>query len=84
VIFERVKKILSEHFSVEEDFINAETDLVHDLGADSLDFADFVSSVSSEFDVDLELEGLENMRTVSDIVKHIEDLQDKKENKVND
>ena len=40
MVFETVKNILAEQFDVEEDSITMETDILDDLGADSLDVMD--------------------------------------------
>ena len=50
-----------------------EASIVDDLGADSLDLVDLVMSLEEEFDVEIPDEQVENIKTVSDIVKYIED-----------
>ena len=73
MVFEKVKAILSEQFDVEEDSITAETTLADDLGADSLDVVDLVMSLEDEFDIEIPDEEIENIKTVGDVVKYIED-----------
>ncbi len=43
-----------------------------DLGADSLDIVDLVMSLEEEFDTEIPDEEIENIKTVGDIVKYIE------------
>ena len=50
-----------------------EASIVDDLGADSLDLVDLVMSLEEEFDVEIPDEQVENIKTVGDIVKYIED-----------
>ena len=63
MVFEKVKAILSEQFDVEEDTITADTNIADDLGADSLDVVDLLMSD----------EEVENIKTVGELVKYIED-----------
>lgn len=73
MVFEKVKAILSEQFDVEEDSITAETTLADDLGADSLDVVDLLMSIEDEFEVEIPDEEVENIKTVGELVKYIED-----------
>ena len=47
--------------------------LLEDLGADSIDLADLVMTFEDEFDMEISDEDLENIKTVADIVKFIEE-----------
>ena len=49
MVLEKVKKILSDQFDVEEDSINPDTTIQGDLGADSLDVVDLLMSLEAEF-----------------------------------
>ena len=73
MIFEKVRKILSEQLGVDEDSIQEDSLLAEDLGADSLDAIDIVMSVEDEFGLEVPDEVVESMSTVSEIVKFIED-----------
>ena len=72
MVLEKVKKILSEQFGVEEDTITPETSLIDDLDADSLDVVDLLMSIDDEFEVEVPDEEVENIKTVDDLVKYIE------------
>ena len=72
MVFEKVKKILSEQFGVEEDTITLETSLIDDLDADSLDVVDLLMSIDDDFEVEVPDEEVENIKTVDDLVKYIE------------
>ena len=72
MVFEKVKVILCEQLDVEEDKVTAESSIVDDLGADSLDVVDLVMSLEEEFDVEIPDEDVENLKSVGDIVKYIE------------
>ena len=73
MIFEKVRAILCEQLDVDEDSVLMESDIGDDLGADSLDVVDLIMSVEDEFSVEVPDEALENIRTVEDMVKYIED-----------
>ena len=73
MIFEKVKAILVDQLDADEDLIKMDTLISDDLGADSLDIADIVMSLEEEFEVDVPDDALQNMKTVGDIVKYIED-----------
>ena len=45
---EKVQTILAEQFEVAADSISADTNIVDDLGADSLDVAELIMSVEDE------------------------------------
>ena len=73
MVLEKVKAILSEQFDVEEDSITPDTNLSEDLEADSLDVVDLLMSIEDEFEIEVPDEEIENIKTVGDIVKYIED-----------
>lgn len=72
MVLEKIKAILSEQFDVEEDSITQETNLAEDLDADSLDVVDLLMSIEDEFEIEIPDEEIENIRTVDQIVKYIE------------
>lgn len=73
MVFEKVKAILSEQFDVEEDTITPETSIADDLGADSLDVVDLLMSIEDEFEFEVPDEEIDNIKTVGELVKYIED-----------
>jgi acyl carrier protein len=73
MVFEKVRDILCEQFDVEADTITAETAIIDDLGADSLDLVDLVMSFEDNFNVEIPEDEIENVKTVGDIVKLIEE-----------
>ena len=73
MIFDKVKEILMDQLDVEEEKVTMEASIVDDLGADSLDLVDMVMSLEEEFDVEIHDDQVENIKTVGDIVKYIED-----------
>ena len=73
MVFEKVKAILSEQFDVEEDSITSDTSIADDLGADSLDVVDLLMSIEDEFEFEVPDDEIDNIKTVGELVKYIED-----------
>ena len=72
MVFDKIKDIIVEQLDVEEDAVTMEASITDDLGADSLDVVDLVMSIEESFDVEIPDEEDENIKTVGDIVKYIE------------
>lgn len=73
MVFDKVKAILVDQLDAEEDLVKMESIITDDLGADSLDLADIVMSIEEEFDIEVPDEQLQNIKSVGDIVKYIEE-----------
>ena len=72
-IFEQVKKILCDQLDLDEEQVTEDSEVIDDLGSDSLDIVDLVMTLEEEFDTEIPDEDIENLRTVGDIVKYIEE-----------
>lgn len=72
MVFDKIKDIIVEQLDIEEDAVTMEASITDDLGADSLDVVDLVMSIEESFDVEIPDEEVENIKTVGDIVKYIE------------
>ncbi len=74
----KLLEIIAEFTTYEPEDIKETMDFVDDLGIDSLDLAQIILSAESEFDVDLEDDMMENVKTVGDALEmlreRIEDL----------
>ena len=75
MVFDKVKELISEQLDVKADDIPEASNIQDDLGADSLDVVDLVMALEDEFDVEIPEDQVENIKTVGDIVKFIEDKQ---------
>ncbi len=73
MVFEKVKSIIVDQLDVDEDKVTPNASITDDLGADSLDVVDLVMSFEEEFDIEIPDEQVENIKTVGDIVKYIEE-----------
>ena len=75
MILEKVKDILAGQFEVLADTINEETNIVDDLGADSLDVVELIMSVEDVFGLAISDEEAAELTTVGKIVEYIESRQ---------
>lgn len=73
MVFEKVRGIICDQLELEEDAVTLESNLLEDLGADSLDLVDLVMSLEDEFGLEVPDEEFDNIKTVSDVVKFIEE-----------
>jgi len=72
MVFEKVRAILAEQLDIDEDRITEDTDIVEELGADSLDVVELMMSLEQEFDLLISDEKVSEFRTVGDVVDYIE------------
>ena len=69
--YEKIKEIIAESLSVDEDEITMETTFIDDLGADSLDVFEIIMAIEEEFDIEIDNEVAEKIVTVGDAVEQI-------------
>ena len=72
MVFEKVREILCDQLDVDPEEVTLDTNIIDDLGADSLDLVDFVMSLEDEFDQEIPDEDIEGIKTIGDIVSYIE------------
>ena len=72
MVFEKVREILCDQLDIDPEEVTLDTNIIDDLGADSLDLVDFVMSLEDEFDQEIPDEDIESIRTIGDIVYYIE------------
>ncbi|MDP4177415.1 MAG: acyl carrier protein [Bacillota bacterium] len=71
MIFDKIKKIIAEQLSVDEDEITLESSFMEDLGADSLDLVELIMALEEEFDTEIPDEDAEKISTVGNAVDYI-------------
>ena len=72
-MFEKVKQMIAEQLSADENSITEETSFKDDLGADSLDLFQLVMAMEDEFKGEIPSEDLEKLNTVGDVMKYLTD-----------
>ncbi|MEE1245008.1 MAG: acyl carrier protein [Acutalibacteraceae bacterium] len=73
MIFDKIKEILAEQLDADTEEMTMDTDIARDLGADSLDVVELLMSIEDEFQVEIPDEEIENIKTIGELVKYIED-----------
>ena len=73
-IFEKVQSIVCETLVVDGDEVKEDSNLVNDLGADSLDTVELIMNVEKEFDIAVTDAKAEAVETVGDIVNLVEEM----------
>ncbi len=71
-MLDKLREIVAEQLSVDEDEINMETSFRDDLGADSLDLYELAEMLKDEYDVEIPEEEVGNLLTVGDVIRFLE------------
>lgn len=76
MVFEKVKKIITEQLGIDEKDVKLDSAFIEDLGADSLDIVELIMAMESEFDMEIEDDSVEDISTVEDVVNYIKENAD--------
>ena len=71
--FDKIKKIIAEQLSADEEKVKMETHLMKDLEADSLDAVEIIMRIEEEFEIEISDEDAEKMQYVKDLVKYVDE-----------
>ncbi len=74
MVFDKVKEILADKLDVDEDIITMDTNVIDDLGADSLDVVELMMCLEEELHIVITDESIHGLQTVGDIVNFIDTL----------
>ena len=72
-MLERIAGIIREQLNLDNVEITEETSFKDDLDADSLDLFELVMAFEEEYGVSIPSEELENMATVGDVIRYIQE-----------
>ncbi len=72
-VFQQVEALLQEHAQLQAP-IKDDTDLINDLGFDSLKLMEMLEEVEDIFDITYPLNDLSNLQTVKDFVVQIQQI----------
>ena len=75
MIFENVRNALAQQFEIDPESITPETNLIDDLGADSLDVVELIMSLEDMYGISIHDEDAAQLYTVGRIVEYLEKLQ---------
>ncbi|MBO5556644.1 MAG: acyl carrier protein [Oscillospiraceae bacterium] len=75
MIFNNVQEALASQFEMDPESITMDTNLIDDLGADSLDVVELIMSLEDTFGITISDEDAAQLYTVRRIVEYLEKLQ---------
>ena len=68
-----IRKIIAERLNISEDSINESSDIVEDLGANSLSVVEIIMDIGNEYDIQIPDEDAELLHTVGEVEAYISD-----------
>ena len=74
MIYETVRELLAHQLEIDPAQIGPQTDILEDLGADSLDIVELVMAIEEEYDIVITDERAANVRTVDQLVEMLEGI----------
>ena len=74
-IFEKLKAIAVNDIGIDADKVKPESDIIKELGLDSLDIVDMLMKVEETFGVPIDDSDVVEMKTVADVVRFIENAK---------
>ena len=74
MIFEKIKDSLASLLEIDADLIKPETDIIDDLGADSLDIAELLTALEDEYGIVISGDEVHEIRTVAQLSDFIDGL----------
>ena len=72
MIFETIRKIISEQLGLDEKIISLDSNLTTDLDADSLDAVEIIMAIEDEFSIEIPDDRIEDLVSIHDLVEYIE------------
>jgi len=74
MVYEKIKEVLAAQYDVDPESITRDTDLMNDLGADSLDLVELLMALEEEYNISATDESIYEYKTVGEISDFIETL----------
>lgn len=72
MIFEKVRDLLAEQLNIPANNITMESDIINDLGADSLDVVELLMALEDTYNITVPDEMANKLQTIKAIVEFIE------------
>ncbi len=73
-MFEKIKNILIEDLQVPEDDITMNSELIADLGINSLELADLILMCEEKFNIEIKDEDIHKFISVGDVVNYLSEM----------
>lgn len=72
MVIDKIKDMLEKQLGIDKSKITEDSDIIKDIGADSLDIVEFLMDAENEWGITIEEEDVKNLHTIGDVVKYIE------------
>ena len=77
MVFDKLCEFLSNQLGIDPEEIRPESNVIEDLGADSLDLVEMLTEMESEYDIIITDERARELTTVGEIAQFLEELINK-------
>ena len=71
-MLDKVRELLAKQLRVDINTITADTEIIKDLNADSLDIVELLMSIESDLGIVVPDEDVQTFKTVGDVAKYLE------------
>lgn len=75
MVIDKVKELVAEQLGINKETITAESNIIEDLGADSLDVIEMLMTLEEEYGITISDEKIGQIKTIGQIVDLIEECQ---------
>lgn len=72
MVLDKIKDMLEKQLGIDKSKITEDSDIIKDIGADSLDIVEFLMDAENEWGITIEEEDVKNLHTIGDVVKYID------------
>ena len=74
MVYDKIRAFLSEQLDIDPADIRPESNIIDDLGADSLDIVEMLTEMENEYDIIITDERSRELTTVGEIARFLEEL----------
>ena len=71
MFLEKIKPMIAEKFGIDEAQITADTRIIEDLGADSLDVVELLMTLEDDYGITIPDDEIQEIKTIGDVEKYI-------------
>lgn len=72
MVLDKIEDMLEKQLGIDKSKITEDSDIIKDIGADSLDIVEFLMDAENVWGITIEEEDVKNLHTIGDVVKYIE------------
>lgn len=75
MVIDKVKELVAEQLGISKDKITENSNIIEDLGADSLDVIEMLMTLEDEYGITISDDKISQIKTINQIVELIEECQ---------